>query len=139
MAVQFNEFIEHAERLLGGGESSSELLEIDGRCAISRAYYAAFHCATGYADVVADVPPSTMSGPTHKNLSDFFIQAKHDDAEVQRSWRRIGYRLHQFHAERCKADYRLHEMIATTDAKAHVSRCRTLLADINTLGEIGVK
>ncbi|MDT9630961.1 hypothetical protein F6S08_06900 [Pseudomonas sp. JV449] len=128
MSVDYKEFIEFASSVLNDGSS-----EFDLRNSISRSYYATYHAALAYADVVSVPPVSDCSGPTHRKLSSFFEGSMNADHQLRLSLRKLGYSLKQLHANRVMADYKLEEMITLKVARDHLSRCEVRLQEVCVL------
>jgi len=125
MSVDYKDFIGFASAVLKDDSS-----EFDLRNSISRSYYATYHAALAYADVVSVPPVSDYSGPTHRKLSKFFEDSMNADLPMRIGLRKLGYSLKQLHTNRVMADYKIEEMITPKVARDHLSRCELRLQEI---------
>lgn len=107
--------------------SDSNLEEIDFRNILSRAYYSAYHSTLELAEKSLSIPCSQLGGSTHKKLSELLIAYKNDDAETQKTVRRLGARISVLHSLRVRADYFLDETVQQTDAESIVKNVTEVL------------
>lgn len=131
MSVDYKDFFDFASSTL-----RDESPEFELRNSISRAYYATYHSALAYADVVNVPPVSDYSGPTHRKLSKFFEDSMNADVQLRRNLKKLGYSLKQLHANRILADYKIAEMITPKVARDHLERCGMRLQELTELNSV---
>lgn len=125
MSVTTKDLIDLAKNKVKSASS-----EVDIRCVISRAYYAAYHCANNFHNSLL-VPGNTTSsvGGVHAKLIDQLTNPgiPNTDPDNFKS-RSIGYILKGLRHLRKKADYDLHEQITLNDASTAIADAERLLA-----------
>lgn len=137
MAVSGVHFFNHASSLL----EREGATEIELRNAVSLAYYSVFHMASELADLLRDIPLSSISGSTHQKLSNFFlnrdgIQKKiHLSKEDVQLMRLTGGKLLRLHSHRVVADYRLKALFELATAQEVLKTSQKVLEDLNCLTE----
>ncbi|HDS1693839.1 TPA: hypothetical protein QEM72_004423 [Pseudomonas putida] len=121
MSVSTEDFLEQANRLLAGGN------EIDRRSAISRSYYAVYHCALSAAERL-NLPDAVRrdAGVHEKLIGRFETQSK--------GLKKLARRLRDSKRARGVADYDLDELVPVNEAALVVRGSQLLAADIDRLG-----
>jgi len=119
MAVSCDDLFELATQL-----AAAEKSESDRRAAVSRAYYAVYHCAIRFHERLPSqgLPPSR--GGTHVQLSHALSNPTVRDKELRTMSRRIGYLCQDLHGKRVIADYRLHENVSSQDVEQAIAQAR---------------
>lgn len=134
MSISPKDFLCSAESLI-----DSDSAEMAVRNSLSRAYYAAYHCAT---TMLEELPLSTdccddaRSG-MHKRYISRLMQA--DPATRHRQ---IGVKLQALHARRIKADYGLNTNLAMRDAALQIDSAKfvfSLCAEQPALPELDLQ
>lgn len=128
MAVELSEYFDEAVSLFETART-----EVQFRNAISRGYYGVYYMALQVADRGAVIPLGSLSGSTHKKLSDFFGENLNANKDLRLKMRSIGIRLRNLHATRCKADYWLDDVISGVDAEAHFKLCNAVIERVNSV------
>ena len=121
MSVSTEDFLAQASRLLGGEG------EMDRRSAISRGYYAAYHCALSAAKRLS-LPEAERRdvGAHEKLIGRFECQGK--------GLKKLARRLRDNKRARSVADYDIGDLIPSGEAVLTVRSSRILAADIDRLG-----
>lgn len=137
MAVQGVSFFDHAAFQLEG----VNVVEIQLRNSVSLAYYSVFHTALKLADLLRDIPLSSMTGSTHKKLSNFFLNCdgiqksiclSKEDVQLMRL---TGGKLLRLHDHRVVADYHLKALLELPTAQEVLKTSQKVLEDLNCLTE----
>lgn len=114
MSIQPSDFLDSAASYIAADTS-----EVSIRNAVSRAYYAAFHCCTD-SFLENELPPSSESGKgMHKQYISQLTQC--DAGSPPRS---AGIKLQALHGRRIKADYKLDSIVTQRDAALQLDTCR---------------
>ncbi|MBX8534522.1 hypothetical protein K5D33_07265 [Pseudomonas cichorii] len=122
MSVSHKEFHEQAIRLV------SENSEIDNRSAISRSYYAIYHCAIETAARLALPECEKRDAGVHERL---FLRIESQGKALKK----IARRLRDKKRVRGVADYDLEEDVPVSDAEIFIRDARLLMADLEKLGQ----
>lgn len=103
------DFLNLAKQLSSGKE------EIDWRCAISRAYYAALHWADERKDLCPEIHLDTIKGGSHERIIQRYC--RNTGSSQSRS---LGYILQDMRNKRESADYELRDSFLGVDATQQV-------------------
>ena len=97
--------------------------EINCRNAISRAYYAAYHCAISSFDELHNRSKhSTEPGGVHKRFFNELLKA--DAGSIERN---IGFKLKTLYGRRVIADYKLDEIVVSRDVAIQIDGTRSAM------------
>lgn len=125
MSVSPNDLLKLAKELLSRAQTEIELRNV-----ISRAYYAAYHTARNFHDVLpkpGKLPPNKTG--IHEELAHRLCwpTLAESDPRYERS-RQIGRQLRWLHSERVQADYFLDLLIERDAAMEVIIRAEQLIA-----------
>jgi uncharacterized protein (UPF0332 family) len=124
MSVVATEFLDRAKAMMAGET------EIDLRNAISRSYYAAYHCGIRFADQhCPDTQAHLMMGD-HTRLSERF-----KNCNAIPNGRNLSYMLIAMKRARHKADYELEVELHRSEAETHLFTVDRFLNDLKSLAE----
>lgn len=114
MSIQPSDFLDSAASYIAADTS-----EVSIRNAVSRAYYASFHCCTD--SFPEDELP--LSNEPNKGMHKQYISqlAQCDAGSPPRS---AGIKLQALHSRRIKADYKLDSIVTQRDAAIQLDTCR---------------
>lgn len=104
--------------------------EVEFRAAISRAYYAAFHCARSFQSALPSIgrqPPKPTGVHDELAFRLSWPTIPDSDPRFQKS-RDIGRSLRWLHDKRIKADYELSMNMEAPDALEVINRAEKLIA-----------
>ena len=125
MSITINDLIAFAK-----SKSAPSNTEIETRCIISRAYYAAYHCANNF-HLTLSTPGYHPKNPTgmHATLIYQLINPSipRTDPDYSKS-KSIGYILQGLHPIRKNADYELNLKITLNEAKSAIVETEKLVA-----------
>lgn len=122
MSCSPQEFLSLAQKLCNSAE------EIERRCSVSRAYYAALHWAKEKQDRCPEVHRDTIYGGTHEEVIQRFLQ--HTESTTAK---RIGYMLRDMRNKRESADYELSGLCVESDAQYQISAAERVKKLVDTV------
>lgn len=121
MAVVAGDFLRIASLLMEDPKATEQ----HHRGAINRAYYAAYHEATIFADELGLKVVKTNAGVHQQLVARFASSGKRH--------RMIGDRLAALKKLRADADYKLTQDFSTLDAQKHIAGCQRLIDELARL------
>ena len=119
MSCTTADFLKVANRLSAGVE------EIDWRCAISRAYYCAYHESLTCVHVCPEI--GYVRGGMHQQTIERFCQSSDGTAK------KLGYVLRDLRNRREAADYKLDDMFVASDAAHDIGMAEKALMLVHQL------
>lgn len=116
MSIQPSDFLDSAASYI-----AADISEVSIRNAVSRAYYAAFHCC---ADSFSENELPASNEPSKGMHKQYISQLTQCDAGS--SPRSAGIKLQALHSRRIKADYKLDSIVTQRDAALQLDTCRDI-------------
>lgn len=123
MAITHHDFISLADKLSLEADD-----EVALRCAMSRAYYGAYHAAKRYADT-SGWPD--YSGSTHAMLALRFETASKELKDKE--YLKYSYILTNIHNSRCDADYRINLDLSRQTILKQIAECKRIVQKLSEL------
>lgn len=124
MSCSPDEFLSQAKRLSASAE------EIDLRCAVSRAYYAALHWAREVEHFCPPLQAGGVRGTTHEAVIQRFLAYTANKTAIK-----IGYLLRDMRNRREAADYELGGVTVAGDAEYQVRAAERVRDMARSFGE----
>lgn len=128
MAVGFDDFLAFAkDNLLPDDDSMSE---IRIRCAISRAYYSAYHACLAYQNKFPSPGSAATGRGSHESLINQFKNPSPEtcrDSELSKKSKLIGALLDVAKHRRHLADYNLASTVNKSEAKAQIQTVLSII------------
>lgn len=123
--------ISHGELLVAAVRMAAGAAEVDSRTAISRAYYAAYHCCDEFHKKLKQKgePPRKKMG-MHAQLAHQLSNPRVQDPVQADASRAAGFELQTMKAERVRADYKLKTRVTSADAQAVIEQAAMLIKSI---------
>ncbi|NIQ22578.1 MAG: hypothetical protein GTN92_09465 [Pseudomonas stutzeri] len=121
MPVSSTDLLDFSEHLLNQTPSSECLL----RASIGRAYYAVYHEALSVAESLQLPQHRTNTGQHDQLISRFDKSGK--------KLRIIANRIAAAKMARVEADYKLHHMVSSIDARKHLVSCQSIVNELARL------